>query len=94
MARMRKIPLRMCLGCRERKNKREMIRIVRTPQGEVLVDPTGKKSGRGAYLCPGQDCLEKVVKNNGLEKALEIKIDRQIIEGLREQLARVDLRKD
>lgn len=91
---MRKIPLRMCLGCRERKNKREMIRIVRTPQGEVLVDPTGKKSGRGAYLCPGQDRLEKVVKNNGLEKALEIKIDRQIIEGLREQLARVDLRKD
>ncbi|MGI6552148.1 MAG: YlxR family protein [Clostridia bacterium] len=93
MARMRKIPLRMCLGCRERKNKREMIRIVRTPEGKVLVDPTGKKSGRGAYLCPEQACLEKVVKNNGLEKALEIKIDRQIIEELREQLAGVDLQK-
>lgn len=94
MARTRKIPLRMCVGCRERKDKRSLTRIVRTPEGDVLVDPTGKKSGRGAYICPSQDCLEKVVKSKGLERALEVKIDQTVVEQLREQLAQTSATKD
>lgn len=89
MARVRKIPMRMCVGCRERRDKRELVRIVRTPEGIVVVDPTGKKSGRGAYICPSLTCLEKVIKNKGLEKALEVTIGQDVVEELREQLAQV-----
>lgn len=89
MARVRKIPMRMCVGCRERKDKRKLVRIVRTPEGVVLVDPTGKKSGRGAYICPDLACLEKVIKSKGLEKALEVSIGQEVVEELRQQLAEV-----
>jgi predicted RNA-binding protein YlxR (DUF448 family) len=94
MARTRKIPMRMCVGCRERKDKRALTRIVRTPEGDVLVDPTGKKSGRGAYICPDQNCLEKVLKSKALEKALEVNIDQTVVELLREQLAQISVTKD
>ena len=62
----KKIPQRMCLGCQERKNKRELIRIVRSPEGEISIDPTGKKSGRGAYICNDLACLNKVIKSKRL----------------------------
>ncbi|NLL19819.1 MAG: YlxR family protein [Clostridia bacterium] len=94
MARTRKIPMRMCVGCRERKDKRALTRIVRTPEGDVLVDPTGKKAGRGAYICPDQNCLEKVLKSKGLEKALEVNIDQTVVEQLREQFAQMPVTKD
>lgn len=84
----------MCVGCRERKDKRALTRIVRTPEGEVIVDPTGKKAGRGAYICPNQDCLEKVLKSKGLEKALEVSIDQTIVEQLREQLAKISVKEN
>ena len=61
--RVKKIPQRMCVGCREKRNKKELIRIVRTPELDVLVDLTGKKSGRGAYICPNQECLNAAVKS-------------------------------
>jgi len=68
----RKIPLRMCVGCRTRNDKRNLIRVVRTPEQEVVVDPTGKRAGRGAYICPRIECLRKAVKSRALERALNV----------------------
>ena len=68
---MKKIPMRMCVACREMKPKKELIRIVRTPEGPVEADLTGKKNGRGAYLCRSAECLEKAIKIRALERALE-----------------------
>ena len=67
----KKIPMRQCLGCREMKPKKELIRVVRTPEGEVLLDPTGRRNGRGAYLCCKKECLARAVKTRALERALE-----------------------
>ncbi len=86
MPKKRKIPQRMCLGCHENKNKRELIRVVRTPGGEIELDDTGKKAGRGAYICPSSDCLKKAVKNRGLEKSLRTAIPESIITILKERL--------
>ena len=71
----KKIPQRQCLGCNEHKPKRELIRIVRTPEGEVVADMTGKKNGRGAYLCNKIDCLQKAKKTKRLEAAFSSKIE-------------------
>ena len=71
------------MGCNEKKPKKELIRVVRTPEGEVVLDTTGKKSGRGAYICPDKKCLEKAVKSKRLENVLESKIP----EGVYEQLS-------
>ncbi len=76
--RQRKIPLRKCLGCYESKPKSELIRIVRSPEGEVRVDLSGKSPGRGAYICPNADCLEKTKKSRRLERALEIPVGEEV----------------
>jgi len=68
----RRLPQRTCLGCQAVRPKREMIRIVRTPEGGLEIDPTGKKSGRGAYVCPNMECLELLRKSKRLERVLEI----------------------
>ena len=86
MARARKIPQRMCVGCREMKNKKELIRIVRTPDETILVDPTGKKSGRGAYICPNVECFNMAVKGKRIAKALEREIPDEIIAALKKDL--------
>ena len=70
----KKIPMRQCLGCREMKPKRELIRVVRSPQGEISLDFHGKKPGRGAYLCPNQDCLKRARKSKALERAFSLPI--------------------
>jgi len=82
----KKIPQRMCLGCQSRKDKRDLVRVVRTPEGEVLLDKTGKKNGRGAYICPDIACLEQVIKTKRLEKSLEVEISTEVYEKLREAL--------
>ena len=82
----KKIPLRMCVGCMEHKPKKELIRIVRTPEGEIEIDLTGKLSGRGSYICPNEACLEKAVKSKKIERALECKISDEQYERLREVL--------
>lgn len=87
--RVKKIPQRTCIGCGAIRNKKELLRIVRTPEQEVLLDPTGKKSGRGAYICPAVDCLEKAFKGDLLAKKLETTIAPSAKERLREQLATV-----
>lgn len=66
----KKIPLRMCVGCREMKPKRELIRVVRSPEGEVSIDPVGKKPGRGAYVCRQEACLKRAIKQKQLERQL------------------------
>lgn len=83
----RKIPLRVCAGCQEQKNKKDMIRIVRTPEGTVEIDKTGKKSGRGVYICPTADCLEKAYKEHRLERSLKAKVSEDIYAALRQELS-------
>lgn len=85
--RPRKIPQRMCVGCREMRSKREMVRVVRTPGGEVRVDPTGKASGRGAYVDLREPCVAAALRG-GLAQALEVPIPEEIATALRELLAR------
>lgn len=84
--RVKKIPQRMCVGCKEKKPKKELIRVVRTPEAQVEIDPTGKKSGRGAYICPKLECLAKAVKSKALERSLETNITEEIINALESQL--------
>lgn len=83
---MKKIPMRMCVGCREMFPKKELMRIVRSPEGNISIDLKGKASGRGAYLCARAACLEKAQKSHALERMLEVKIDEGIYAALREQL--------
>lgn len=73
----------MCVGCQEMKNKKELLRVVRTPDDEVVLDITGKKSGRGAYVCCNEQCLSKAFKEKRLERALKRAIEPQIYEQLR-----------
>lgn len=74
----KKIPMRQCLGCREMKPKKELIRVVRSPEGGINLDFRGKANGRGAYVCPDKDCLKKAIKSRALERALETAIPEEI----------------
>ena len=85
----RKIPMRMCVGCREMKEKRELIRIVRTPEGETLIDPTGKKSGRGAYVCRSPECLKRAIKQKQLERQLQASLTDEVNEALMVEMNRL-----
>ena len=80
---MKKIPLRTCMGCNEKKPKKELVRIVKNKDGKIFIDRTGKADGRGAYICDSVECLEKVVKSKRLEKVLESKISEEIYNNLR-----------
>ena len=88
MPKLKKIPQRMCVGCHEMKPKKELIRIVRTPQESVELDPTGKRSGRGAYICPQKECLQKAIKGKRLEKALEKPISKEMLVTLEQGLVK------
>ena len=85
----RKIPMRMCVGCREMKEKRELIRIVRTPEGETMIDPTGKKSGRGAYICRSSECLRRAIRQKQLERQLQVSLTDAVNEALMEEMNRL-----
>ena len=82
----KKIPMRQCLGCREMKPKRELIRAVKSPDGGVNLDFKGKMPGRGAYLCPNGECLKKAMKSKALERAFSVQIPEEIYEELRQQM--------
>lgn len=88
MSKTRKAPERMCVGCKTMKNKKELIRVVRSPEGNYDVDATGKKNGRGAYLCPCQECFEAAVKNKGFERSFKEKIAPEVVERLRTGLVK------
>ena len=82
----RKTPLRRCTGCHEMKSKKEMLRIVRSPEGEFSVDHTSKKSGRGAYVCPEPACFEKAYKTKGLERSFGSAVPAEVYEKLKEEI--------
>jgi predicted RNA-binding protein YlxR (DUF448 family) len=82
----KKIPFRMCAGCGEMKSKKEMIRVLKTPEGEIVIDATGKKNGRGAYICSSVECLQKAVKTKALERSLKVNIPKELIETLEKEL--------
>lgn len=86
----KKIPMRQCVGCREMKAKRELIRVVRSPEGEISLDFRGKKPGRGAYVCPSVECLKKARKANALGRAFSMKIPDEINEALEAQMEQGD----
>lgn len=82
----KKIPMRQCLGCREMKPKRELIRVVRSPEGEISLDFKGKAPGRGAYVCPDAQCLKKAIKARALERAFSAQIPNEVYDRLNEEM--------
>lgn len=87
MEKVKKIPVRQCLGCNEHKPKAEMIRVVRSPEGEISLDTRGKKSGRGAYICHDVKCLSKARKSKRIERALDCAIPDEIYDAMEAQLS-------
>ena len=82
----KKIPLRMCVGCREMKEKKSLIRVVRSPEGEVSLDPMGKKPGRGAYVCREGECLARALKQRQIERQLQVTLTQEVTEALTGEL--------
>lgn len=83
---IKKIPLRQCIGCGEMKNKKEMIRVLKTSEDEIILDTTGRKNGRGAYLCPSMECFKKAVKSKGLERSFKMAIPKEVYEALEKEM--------
>ena len=85
---VKKIPQRQCVGCRTMKDKRELIRVVKSPEGEVSLDFGGKKPGRGAYVCPAAECLKKARRSRALERALETAIPESVYDAMEKEMER------
>ena len=83
---MKKVPLRQCIGCQEMKSKKEMIRVIKTAEDEIMLDATGGKNGRGAYLCPSMECLKKAVKGKGLDRSFKMAIPKEVYETLEKEM--------
>ncbi|MDO5426223.1 MAG: YlxR family protein [Eubacteriales bacterium] len=92
MGQVRKIPMRKCIGCQEMKSKKEMMRILRTTEDAIVLDTTGKKNGRGAYLCFSKECFEKAVKNKGLERSLKMSIPKSVYEELEKEIGSIEIK--
>ena len=83
---MKKVPMRQCIGCRNMVSKNDMIRVIKTAEGEIMIDATGKKNGRGAYICNSKECLSKAIKTRSLERSLKTSIPAEIYDSLKEEL--------
>lgn len=90
----KKVPFRICAGCGQQKSKKELVRIVKTPEGEITLDSTGKKNGRGAYICKSIDCLHKAIKVKGLERSLKANIPSQVVEALEKEMVAFESRNE
>ena len=88
----KKIPMRQCIGCGEMKPKKEMLRIIKTAEEELLLDTTGRKNGRGAYICPNSECLKKAVKGKGLERSFKMAIPKDVYEMLTKEMEEFETR--
>jgi len=86
----KKVPMRKCVGCGEMKSKKEMIRVLKTSEDEFMLDATGKKNGRGAYLCCSKECLEKAVKSKGLERSFKQAIPKEVYEKLEKEFESIE----
>ena len=87
---VKKIPMRMCTGCREMKPKKELIRVVKTPEGEIKLDAGGKLNGRGAYICKCKECLQKAQKLNALSRAFECQVSSEVYESLERSIENIE----
>lgn len=85
---MKRVPLRMCVGCGEMKDKRELTRVVKTKEGEISLDLTGKKAGRGAYICPTLECLKKARKSRRIERSFNCKIPDEVYDLMEQEMAK------
>ncbi len=86
---MKKIPLRQCIGCGEMKSKKEMIRVLKTTEDEIVIDAIGRRNGRGAYICPSMECFKKAVKSRGLERSLKMAIPKEVYEALEKEMEQI-----
>ena len=89
----KKVPMRKCVGCGEMKAKKELLRVLRTEEGEFVLDTTGRKNGRGAYICPSMACFEKAVKSRGLERSFKMAIPKEVYESLKKEMEQIDEQK-
>ena len=89
---MKKIPVRQCIGCREMIPKKELLRVIRTPEEEVVLDATGKQNGRGAYLCRSTECFAKARKTKGLERSLKVSIPDEVYDKLEKEMNHLEAR--
>ena len=85
----KKVPMRQCVGCAQMKSKKELIRVIKTPEEEILLDATGRKNGRGAYICASVECLAKAQKTKGLERSLKTAIPAEIYQNLEEEMNKI-----
>ena len=92
MGAIKKVPQRQCIGCREMKNKKDLIRILKSDEEGIIIDVTGKKNGRGAYICPNAECLEKAAASKGLERSFKIPVERSVYENLKKELENFETR--
>ncbi len=88
----KKIPSRICVGCRQAKEKRDLVRVVKNAENEISIDVTGRKNGRGAYICKNTECLRKAVKSKGLERSLKIPVPEEVITLLEKEMIAVEAR--
>lgn len=86
----KKVPLRQCIGCGEMKGKKDMMRVLRTAEGDICLDITGKKNGRGAYLCMSGECLQKARKNKGLERSFKMNIPNEVYDSLEKEFENLE----
>ena len=86
----KKIPMRQCVGCGEMKSKKEMMRVLKTAEDAIVLDVTGKKNGRGAYLCVSEDCLKKARKNKGLERSFKMSIPAEVYDALEKEFEEIE----
>ena len=82
----KKVPMRQCVGCQEMKSKKEMLRVLKTAEDEIVLDATGRKNGRGAYLCFSKECLAKARKNKGLERSFKMAVPKEVYESLEKEM--------
>lgn len=87
----KKIPMRQCVGCGEMKGKKEMMRVLKTPEGPIVLDATGRKNGRGAYLCKSLECLKKARSNKGLERSLKMSIPTEVYDSLEKEFGEIEI---
>lgn len=90
MGTTKKIPMRKCVGCQEMKNKKEMLRVLKTAENEFILDATGRKNGRGAYVCFSEECLAKAIKNKGLERSFKQAIPKEVYENLEKEMKNLE----
>ena len=85
----KKVPMRQCVGCAEMKSKKDLLRVIKTPEDEIVLDVTGRKNGRGAYICASMECLQNAQKRKGLERSLKVAIPTEVYQNLEMEMSKI-----